>query len=226
MAPGGVEPPRTDSKSVALSAELRGPAASVPDRVRPDRVFDAGRAILCSLAVAVAQLVEPRVVVPVVGGSSPLRHPSRLLQIRSAGSAVCPAGANSRGRSKMQARHFVRFGWLGIAIVAALIGRVAGGAAGPGPADLVVAQTPNPGVYGNIIWGMSAIGARDAWAVGGKATASSNDTLALHWNGTSWSAVPTPNPDAQCEDGDIMWAGQALTGVSGVSATDVWAVGG
>jgi hypothetical protein len=26
--------------------------------------------------VAVAQLVEPRVVVPVVGGSSPLRHPS------------------------------------------------------------------------------------------------------------------------------------------------------
>src|SRR5437016_14156146 len=27
MAPGGVEPPRTDSKSVALSAELRGRAA-------------------------------------------------------------------------------------------------------------------------------------------------------------------------------------------------------
>ena len=27
MAPGGVEPPRTDSKSVALSAELRGHAA-------------------------------------------------------------------------------------------------------------------------------------------------------------------------------------------------------
>src|SRR5689334_20472266 len=26
VAPGGVEPPRTDSKSVALSAELRGPA--------------------------------------------------------------------------------------------------------------------------------------------------------------------------------------------------------
>src|ERR671935_2248031 len=30
-----------------------------------------------SAAVAVAQLVEPRVVVPVVGGSSPLRHLSR-----------------------------------------------------------------------------------------------------------------------------------------------------
>jgi hypothetical protein len=126
----------------------------------------------------------------------------------------------------MQVRHFVRFGWLGIAVAAGLIGPIAGGAAAPGPAELVVDQTPNPGVYGNIIWSMSALGARDAWAVGGKATESSNDTLALHWNGTSWAAVPTPNPDAQCEDGDIMWAGQALTGVSGVSANDVWAVGG
>ena len=33
-------------------------------------------------AVAVAQLVEPRVVVPVVGGSSPLRHPSRVRRAR------------------------------------------------------------------------------------------------------------------------------------------------
>jgi hypothetical protein len=31
--------------------------------------------------VAVAQLVEPRVVVPVVGGSSPLRHPSLLSEL-------------------------------------------------------------------------------------------------------------------------------------------------
>ena len=32
-------------------------------------------AILCEFAVAVAQLVEPRVVVPVVAGSNPVRHP-------------------------------------------------------------------------------------------------------------------------------------------------------
>src|SRR5439155_26198817 len=67
MAPGGVEPPHADSKSAALSAELRG---------RPNPVCHGGRAILCPLAVAVAQLVEPGVVVPVVGGSSRLRHPS------------------------------------------------------------------------------------------------------------------------------------------------------
>ena len=61
MAPGGIEPPRVDSKSTALSTELRGPAAM--------------HGILCRRVVAVAQLVEPRVVIPVVAGSSPVRHP-------------------------------------------------------------------------------------------------------------------------------------------------------
>ncbi len=40
------------------------------------RPLDEAAAILKKLAVAVAQLVEPRVVVPVVAGSSPVRHPS------------------------------------------------------------------------------------------------------------------------------------------------------
>src|SRR5205823_5393156 len=34
VAPGGVEPPRTDSKSVALSTELRGRAERVADGTR------------------------------------------------------------------------------------------------------------------------------------------------------------------------------------------------
>jgi hypothetical protein len=125
----------------------------------------------------------------------------------------------------MRMRRFVRFWWLGIAIVA-FMGPAAGVAASPSPQDLVVDQTPNPGVYGNILWGISAIRANDVWAVGVKATETSNDTLAIHWNGTSWTAVPTPNPDGECQDGDIMWSGQELSGVSGVSPTDVWAVGG
>ena len=61
MAPGGIEPPRVDSKSTALSTELRGRARL--------------HGILCERVVAVAQLVEPRVVIPVVAGSSPVRHP-------------------------------------------------------------------------------------------------------------------------------------------------------
>ena len=71
MAPGGIEPPRAGSKPAALSTELRG---------RADR---SGRPVCPTAArypvdaeVAVAQLVEPRVVVPVVAGSSPVRHPS------------------------------------------------------------------------------------------------------------------------------------------------------
>ena len=90
----------------------------------------------------------------------------------------------------MKMHRFARFWWLlGVAILA-VVGPAVGAAAVPGPSDgLVVASTPNPGVYGNIIWSMSAT-KNDAWAVGVKATASSNDTLAIHWNGTSWSRGP------------------------------------
>src|SRR5690348_3994301 len=95
MAPGGIEPPHADSKSAALSTELRGLAASVPDRGCPNRVGRGRQAILSSLAVAVAQLVEPRVVVPVVGGSSPLRHPSLL--VVAGGALVAAHGTPDQG---------------------------------------------------------------------------------------------------------------------------------
>ena len=67
MAPGGIEPPHAGSKPAALSTELRGRSRSVCPT--PQR-YPVG------VEVAVAQLVEPRVVVPVVAGSSPVRHPS------------------------------------------------------------------------------------------------------------------------------------------------------
>ena len=126
----------------------------------------------------------------------------------------------------MNVHRFTRF-WclLGIAIVA-VGGAAVGSAAVPEPsAGLKVDSTPNPGVYGNIIWGMSAAAKNDVWGVGVQATESSNNTLAIHWNGTSWSAVSTPNPAPDCEDGDILWGGQSLNGVAAVSPTDVWAVG-
>jgi hypothetical protein len=80
MAPGGVEPPHADSKSAALSAELRGRRRPVcqaqPARPgEPPPGGDPRRRYPVSAAVAVAQLVEPRVVVPVVAGSNPVRHP-------------------------------------------------------------------------------------------------------------------------------------------------------
>ena len=67
--------------------------------------------------------------------------------------------------------------------------------------------------------GVSAISASDAWAVGTyyNNTTNTYDTLTLHWNGSSWSEVSSPNPDAAGEN--------RLNAVSADGANDVWAVG-
>ena len=59
---------------------------------------------------------------------------------------------------------------------------------------------------------------RAKWAVGedvGAGTAVGGSTLIEHWNGTTWSIVPSPTPGAYPE----------LSGVVGRSASDVYAVG-
>jgi hypothetical protein len=38
----------------------------------------------------------------------------------------------------------------------------------------------------------------------------------MHWNGTAWSVVPSPNPAAYLD---------AYLGVDAISAKDAWAVG-
>jgi hypothetical protein len=129
----------------------------------------------------------------------------------------------------MKSLRIARAWWL-IAVLAAGVLVAASPTAGkvvaePVAPDWTVSQTPNPGYYGNILHGVSARSASDAWVVGVQATETSNDTLAMHWNGTSWSAVPTPNPWPECQDGDIMWTGNSLNAVAAVSANDVWAVG-
>lgn len=81
-----------------------------------------------------------------------------------------------------------------------------------------VVQSPN--VYNSIntLQGVAAIAANDVWAVG-----YSNDgmsgyrTLTEHWNGTSWSMFPTPNPGSPNTN--------YLYGVAAVATNDVWAVG-
>jgi hypothetical protein len=78
--------------------------------------------------------------------------------------------------------------------------------------------------------GVSALSASDAWAVGwylptsGKQTcaepsAGSNGecTLVEHWNGKSWTRIPSPTP-AGTQDAE-------LKAVKVISATDAWAVG-
>jgi hypothetical protein len=91
-----------------------------------------------------------------------------------------------------------------------------------------VVPSPNvtgDGVVGNGLLSAAAVSATDVWAVGLTTYQTDPDsdqygrTLTEHWDGTRWSIVPSPNSDAIHIDSE-------LSGVSAVSAGDVWAVGG
>ena len=81
-----------------------------------------------------------------------------------------------------------------------------------------VVASPNKGPFPNSLSSVAAIGPDDVWAVGAWFTKAFVDrTLVLHWDGTAWHRVVSPN------------AGQAendLTSVAAVATDDVWAVGG
>lgn len=72
------------------------------------------------------------------------------------------------------------------------------------------------------VYNVADLAADDTWIVG---TYSKSDglrnsyTLTSHWDGTRWKRVPSPNP------GGLGDNGAGLTGVSGDSSADVWAVG-
>ena len=80
-----------------------------------------------------------------------------------------------------------------------------------------VIPSPNVGTSANQLNGTAAGAANDVWAVGSSTTPSGVfQTLVEHWNGTSWSVVPSPN---------VGTLGNSLNAVAVVSATDAWAVG-
>jgi hypothetical protein len=75
--------------------------------------------------------------------------------------------------------------------------------------------SPNAGTGDNNLYGVAAISARSAWAVGEYFVGVNIVTLIEHWNGKSWRKVPSPNVDT----------GDLLKAVYAVSATNVWAAG-
>jgi hypothetical protein len=89
-----------------------------------------------------------------------------------------------------------------------------------------IQTSPSPDVQGNNLNAVAAFSTSDAWAVGYQHDNNLNDsrTLTMHWNGTSWSVVPSPNPGTTvgCMNGNT---GNVLSSVAAVSSTDVWAVG-
>jgi hypothetical protein len=76
----------------------------------------------------------------------------------------------------------------------------------------------DPGGYFNAV---AAISATNAWAVGlvgggpGDGTNAFDHTLIEHWNGRTWTRVPSPSP----------LPGSGLDGIAAASATNAWAVG-
>ena len=65
---------------------------------------------------------------------------------------------------------------------------------------------------------MAAVSANDIWAVGAfvDPNLNANQTLTEHWDGTSWSVIPSPNATT---------GNNVLTGVTALSTGDVVAVG-
>lgn len=82
-----------------------------------------------------------------------------------------------------------------------------------------IVSSPSPDTQLNELRGVAAISANDAWAVGfrgGTKTDTPIETLILHWDGTKWSQVPSPN---------IRGGANQLFGVTAIATNDIWAVG-
>src|SRR5205807_217402 len=80
-----------------------------------------------------------------------------------------------------------------------------------------IVPSPNPGVGDTELYGVAAVAANDVWAVGYYVNGTSPYlTLIEHWNGSSWSIVPSPSPGSSVSE---------LNAVAAVAANDIWAVG-
>jgi hypothetical protein len=79
-----------------------------------------------------------------------------------------------------------------------------------------VVSSPSVGTDGSLLNGVVAIASNDVWAAGYSGSYSSVFlTLTLHWDGTVWSVVSSPNPATNNE----------LNAVGGLTTGDVWAAG-
>src|SRR6266704_253979 len=76
-----------------------------------------------------------------------------------------------------------------------------------------IVPSPNIPGFSNILQAITVVSANDIWAVGYSQDTNFNTfTLTLHWNGTTWSIVPSPTVDH-----DILF------GVDAIATNDVWA---
>jgi hypothetical protein len=83
-----------------------------------------------------------------------------------------------------------------------------------------VVPSPNDGPFTQELFRVRAVSANDVWAVGYHLAVFGVDqvyqTTILHWNGSAWSVVPSP---------DVNQRSNYLWSVDGTSGNDAWAVG-
>ena len=80
-----------------------------------------------------------------------------------------------------------------------------------------IVPSPAPG-SSSVLQAVAATSSGDVWALGGTAEAGifPTDTLAEHWNGSTWSVVATPSlPDSN----------DFFNGAAAISSVNVWGVG-
>jgi hypothetical protein len=77
--------------------------------------------------------------------------------------------------------------------------------------------SPNRGTVDEL-FAVRGTSSTDTWAVGVARIGGVDQTLALHWDGHTWTRVTTPDPGGPGVSSD-------LNGVAGSSASDTWAVG-
>ena len=107
-----------------------------------------------------------------------------------------------------------RFSLLPIIMLLALLWQVGAVVASSG---WTVVPSVNP-AGDDTLFAVAATSTKDAWAVGSSNQGSTApQTLVEHWNGTSWSVIPSPNPGSSSFN--------KLMGVTALSSSNAWAVG-
>jgi hypothetical protein len=104
-------------------------------------------------------------------------------------------------------------------LIPGLAGIPPAGASGPACVAVTGVQPPNPGgSNGDGLNGVVALSSCNAWAVGSYSNGTASQSLILHWNGSSWKVVPSPNPGGPASD-------QFLDSVSATSSAGAWVAG-
>jgi hypothetical protein len=80
-----------------------------------------------------------------------------------------------------------------------------------------IIPSPNPATGTGILQAVAAVAPNDVWAVGYSfENPDLHHSLTLHWNGTTWAIVPSPDPADHYNE---------LNAVTASAPNDVWAIG-